>query len=219
MAKAQQKKKKKKATPAARGKPPRRRAAKAPKRAATRRAKPKAAAARATPRRWYDRYLASPAGRAHAHDPPASGNAAYWRVPVKARAAHVARLFRGSPRQRRLAIAIARAEQRHAEGPPRRRQNPGFSDAQAKRAYELTHWGRRGHGAVGAAGAANPGHGTAVTLGRLVAVTYETRKGSDRQPVHYEHEFEGRRPVLAFHDGGLLIVGGDYTVTEHGIEG
>src|SRR5215831_96536 len=140
MAKAQQKKKKKKATPAARGKPPRRRAAKAPKRAATRRAKPKAAAARAsrrlrpakkpdacpvrayvrkcraraTPRRWYDRYLASPAGRAHAHDPPASGNAAYWRVPVKARAAHVAGLFRGSPRQRRLAIAIARAEQRHA---------------------------------------------------------------------------------------------------------
>ena len=69
------------------------------------------------------------------------------------------------------------------------------------------------------AGAANPAHGTAVKLGRLVEVTYETRKGKDRRKVHYVHEFEGNRPTLVYNAGGLIVAGGDYVIKEDGIEG
>lgn len=82
-----------------------------------------------------------------------------------------------------------------------------------------THWGRSGRGHIVRSRAADPRHGTAVKLGELQEITYRTRKGGDRQLIDYWHTFEGRKPVLAYNDGGLLIAGGDYVITEHGIEG
>ncbi len=144
-------------------------------------------------------------------------NGEYWRTPRSVRAANLRKLARGGGRQRKAAIAIARAELAH-EGPPRRR-NPAMSDAQALAEYEKTHWGERGSGKVVRAGAPDPRHGTATKLGTLVEVVYRTRKGGDRGPTDYVHAFEGRKPELVYNDGGLLIAGGDYRIREGGIDG
>ncbi len=48
---------------------------------------------------------------------------------------------------------------------------------------------------------------------------YRTRKGADRRLTEYEHDFEGRVPVLAYNEGGLFVVGGSYTIEEGGITG
>lgn len=93
----------------------------------------------------------------------------------------------------------------------------------ADKEYEATHWGRRPpHGLV-VVDAADPRSGeTFVVLGRLYAVTYETRKGKDRGPTLYEHVFSKTRPLLCYSQkqgGRLIIGGGTYKVTERGIEG
>jgi hypothetical protein len=170
------------------------------------------------PRRWFDRCLRSVTARKYARDPAAVCAAAWWRRPPAERERIVRRLERGSARERRTAVAIARAEARRADGPPRKR-NPGMSDAEARAEYERTHWGDRGRDRVQSGRAANPAHGTATQMGALYSVTYETRKGGDSEAVLYEHEFSRSRPKLAYNAGGLLIVGGDYTVKKGGITG
>lgn len=100
--------------------------------------------------------------------------------------------------------------------------------AAALREYERMHWGQKGKGQLREAWAPDPRVGVPVVMGELVAVTYRTRKGSDRNPVDYEHVFgspEGERglPLLAFNaeDGGSLLIlrtkGTTYAVEERGI--
>jgi len=57
-----------------------------------------------------------------------------------------------------------------------------------------------------------------VKLGELSEVTYKSAKFDGRQRL-YVHKFKNSRPVLAASaDGRLFIVGGDYKITERGIE-
>lgn len=150
--------------------------------------------------------------RATAHPAPH-----YWRIPLAARAAKLRRLARGTSREKRAAIAIARAERAHEGGPPKRK-NPALDDAGALAEYEDKHWGKRPRG-IRRGQAADPKYGTAVDLGELRSVVYRTTKRGDGGEADYEHEFEGERPRLAFNDGGLLVLGGDYTVRRGGITG
>lgn len=148
----------------------------------------------------------------------ARATAAYFRLPLAARAAKIRALARSGPRGRRAAVAIARLERRHEEGPPKRK-NPGMSDREAAAEYADKHWGERGRGRVRARRAPDPTHGTLAELGELTAVTYRTKKRGDTRPTDYEHEFEGKKPRLAYNDGGLVVVGGDYVIARGGITG
>jgi len=61
-----------------------------------------------------------------------------------------------------------------------------------------------------------------VELGKLHAVEYKTHKKGDGPSV-YHHDFgeeTGRRPTLAMdaENGSLHVVGGEYRVTDRGIE-
>lgn len=167
--------------------------------------------------RWYDRLATSADARKY-HD-VAKVNRAYWNLSAGDRAAAVRKLERRGRRGRRAAIAIAKLEKRHAEGArPPRRNNPGMTDAEAHAEYVRTHWGEAGKGRVHVSKSANPAHGTATKLGTLVAVVYRTNKRGDGVS-DYEHVFEGRKPTLAYNAGGLLVVGGDYTIEKGGIDG
>ena len=148
----------------------------------------------------------------------ATPNAAYWRQPRAARAANLRKLVRGTPRQKRAAVAIAKCEVA-ASKPPRRGNPRGMSDQGALAEYERTHWGERGRQRVSTARAADPRHGTATKLGKLVSVVYLTEKKGDDGPTEYEHAFEGKLPELVYNDGGLLIAGGSYHIKEGGIDG
>lgn len=141
------------------------------------------------PARWFDQCLASVSARHYARDPAAVCGAAWWRLPVARRRSIVRRLERGSPRDRRFAVGIAKAEQRRHdkargkhEGPPRRRRNPGGSVP-------------------------------------LVALAYEEQKEGDRKPHVYEHVFEGRRPRVVMRGGKLALVGGSQFTKEGWIHG
>lgn len=88
--------------------------------------------------------------------------------------------------------------------------------------YRKTHWGKRPREVV-TLHAADPGAEMALpALGELHSICYETRKGKDRRPVLYEHEFEATRPLLLYSPaqrGKLIIAGGSYKVDERGIIG
>lgn len=180
---------------------------------------------RRPPKRWFDRCLRSVAAKKYARDPAAVCAAAWWRRPPAERERIVRRLERGSHRERRTAVAIAKAEKSRADGP--RRRNPGMTDAEARAEYERTHWGDRGRDRVRRGRAADPTRGTATELGELVSVVYRTHKkervhgawGRRDKRVDWEHEFERSRPRLAYNEGGLLVVGGDYRIKAGGITG
>lgn len=70
---------------------------------------------RRPPKRWFDRCLASVEAHRHAADPAAVCGAAWWRMPARQRAAIVHRWERGSARQRRVAIAVAKAERNRVD--------------------------------------------------------------------------------------------------------
>lgn len=65
---------------------------------------------RRPPRRWFDRCLATVTAQRYARDPAAVCGAAWWNMPASQREATVRRWERGSPRERRLAVAVAKAE-------------------------------------------------------------------------------------------------------------
>jgi hypothetical protein len=96
------------------------------------------------------------------------------------------------------------------------------TDSDVKKAikdYGRVHWGQRGNGRAVQTVAANPLL-PLVELGQLVQVVYRTRKGKDRMPTDYTHEFNARGlPLLAFEKGTslLVIAGGIYHVNERGI--
>lgn len=170
------------------------------------------------PKRWFDRCLRSVAAKRYARDPAAVCGAAWWRRPPAEREAIVRRLERGNRTERRTAVGIAKAEQQRADRRPPRRGNPGMNERQAIAEYERTHWGEKGQQRIRRGSAADPRHGTATELGELVQVVYRTKKRGDGLS-EYEHFFEGPRPRLAYNAGGLLVVGGDYTVKKGGITG
>lgn len=149
----------------------------------------------------------------------ASAGPRYFRSPPEARAANILRLWRGTPREKKAAVAIARLEAEH-DGPPRKANggSAGLSDEDARREYVDKHWGDKGRGGIRTARAADPAHGTLVKMGKVIAITYATKKRGDGF-AHYEHEFEGPFPDLLFSDGGLVIAGGGYTVKRGGITG
>ena len=85
--------------------------------------------------------------------------------------------------------------------------------------YDRVHWGQRGNGRAVQTVAANPLL-PLVELGQLVQVVYRTRKGKDRMPTDYTHDFSARGlPLLAFEKNTslLVITGGIYHVSERGI--
>lgn len=95
--------------------------------------------------------------------------------------------------------------------------NPAFASARAE--YEAKHWGIPAKGARQVK-VPSP-KGSLVEMGTLKGVMYETEKKGDGPSV-YVHEFEGKRPKLAFDQSKkkrLFIVGGTYDVKDRGIEG
>jgi hypothetical protein len=95
--------------------------------------------------------------------------------------------------------------------------------------YKEKHWGQVGRQRVRSMPLPDVSKGI-TELGELVSLVYLTAKGRGGELVEYEHEFadslaaderDGKRPILAFAPGGLVIVRGPsrYTVTDRGIEG
>jgi len=100
------------------------------------------------PGRWFDRCLASVSAQRHARDPAAVCNAAWYRQPVKKRLAIVRKLERGSARDRRVAVGIAKAEQRRhdkARGAGKRKKNPGGRELYALAYVEQKPGDRKPH--------------------------------------------------------------------------
>lgn len=103
----------------------------------------------------------------------------------------------------------------------RRRRNPG--NRQVKRAadfYENFHWGERPEKVIVGADV-SPEPDVLSNIGTLVNITYLTSKGGEK--AEWTHDFGeegGKRPKLAVdsENNRLHIVGGDYKVTERGIE-
>lgn len=108
----------------------------------------------------------------------------------------------------------------------------GVATAKQQARYRTTHWGIAGDGQVLEADFARTGPFKSLGIGRTIV--YETRKGFDRDPVEYEHEWgEGARgtwraPSIEEHvctgcrcamRGALRLRGGTYRVTERGIVG
>jgi len=90
----------------------------------------------------------------------------------------------------------------------------------ARTRYRVTHWGKEGPRAFRDLSCADPSARPLVELGELVSLVYLTEKGGEGGPAEYEHEFSrSRRPVLGFHEGGLVICGGGYRVGVRGIHG
>lgn len=102
------------------------------------------------------------------------------------------------------------------------------SSRAAQREYERKHWGHKARGVARSLEVVDPSHGSLVELGRLDRVEYVTSKKGDPARATYFHDFEGERPVLAFHvcarsrcpdRGKLVIAGGSYRVEDRGIVG
>lgn len=113
---------------------------------------------------------------------------------------------------------------------PRKLVRPA-SEAELK-AYARTHGGARGRSVMRDGRVADVGPWT--SLGKGVAITYTTKKGSERELTDYRHEWGdgGPRkftpPTYRAHrcgnakcawNGAISLVGGSYTVTERGIVG
>jgi hypothetical protein len=91
--------------------------------------------------------------------------------------------------------------------------------AQARLRYVATHWGLTPK-EFEEATAPDPDAEPLTGLGELIAITYRTHKGHKRGLApDWTHKFEKSRPILAYHSGGLIIVGGDYHVSARGIVG
>lgn len=141
---------------------------------------------RRPPREWWNRCLASVSAQRHAKDPAAVCGASWWAMPSSRRARIVRELEHGSPRDRRRAVAIAKAERNRHARHGRQASKPAKTD---KRKGERPRANRR----------PNP-------LVPIHSVTYIEQKPGDRKPHLYEHEFEGRRPRLRKTDGKPLKI-------------
>jgi hypothetical protein len=95
-----------------------------------------------------------------------------------------------------------------------------MSRNRAREEYVKTHWGNRGDLPDQVLRCADPTEQFFTVLGELHSVCYETAKGHFGPNELWEHEFEGPKPLLCYSPNSrlLLIAGGRYTVTKHGIE-
>lgn len=90
--------------------------------------------------------------------------------------------------------------------------------------YARTHWGQRGAGEVSRGRVLERGRDER-RLGPVLEITYATTKGTDRETVHYWHTFgDGAKgqfvpPGLFEAAPYVMLRGGSYTVTKHGIVG
>jgi hypothetical protein len=92
----------------------------------------------------------------------------------------------------------------------------GAAHPETKRGYQRTHGGENPREALRGRISITP---ELVPVGRLYAVTYTTDKNDGTYP--YRHPFEDEaQPLVCVDATGrqLLLVGGEYTVTPHGIE-
>lgn len=91
--------------------------------------------------------------------------------------------------------------------------------AAAEALYDELRWGKAPDGVVVLeAPAVYPGQGV-TELGVLELVEYSGQKGRGR-PYIWTHPFRRRKPLLCVtEDRRLVIVGGDYEVSERGIVG
>ncbi len=108
----------------------------------------------------------------------------------------------------------------------------GSSSSAGRKEYAKTHWGKAGDGKQLTGDVLE---GDAPKLGTVLGITYATKKGDDPELVDYWHTFGDYGAVLSLRKrafippalegatvGGrqlLRLVGGSYTVTEHGIVG
>lgn len=119
------------------------------------------------------------------------------------------------------ASAKRKAPKRSKRRSGARRRNPPqqHADATLLRRFRESHWGLEASG-VKRAGAPDPRAGV-TKLGELISIVYRGPKGT-LEVFDWEHAFGTRgkgRPVLAYNESGLVIVGGTYTVNERGIVG
>jgi len=66
--------------------------------------------------RWYERVIHRPSLQRWRAYPPASVSAAWWHYPEVSRIRTVEKMAKGTPRQRRGAMQLAKAEEKHARG-------------------------------------------------------------------------------------------------------
>lgn len=179
---------------------------------------------RRPPHAWWQSCLSSVEAQRYARDPAAVCGASWWKLPAKRRAAIVRRYEHGSPRERRRAVALAKAE-RNRSGRPK--HNPRvMSRAESRaRVAELRRQGYRvklvriGSETV-VLRSRVPRDGTRRRNPReLVSLVYLEQKPGDCEPFEYEHEFEGDRPRLQMRGRSLQIRGGTYTTRGGWIEG
>lgn len=143
----------------------------------SKRAKKKKRNPRRPPSRWWQDCLSSVAAQHHAKDPAAVCGATWWRLPPARRAAIVRRLEHGSPRDRRRAVALARAERNRHDRSRRKARKP----KRAKRSKRKR----------------NP---------PAYAVAYIEQKPGDARPHVYEHVFAKPRPELRIKGRDVTIV-------------
>jgi hypothetical protein len=148
---------------------------------------------RRPPARWWEACLASVSARRYARDPAAVCGATWWSKPAAERARIVRRLERGTARDRRFAVGIAKAEQRRHHT-PRAAGKPSKGRSVRKKK--------------------NPA-GTVP----LYALSYVEQKEGDRKAHVYEHVFEGKRPRVRMRGGRLELVGGSQYTKDGWIHG
>lgn len=98
---------------------------------------------------------------------------------------------------------------------------PRHRDPEVQRALDFRqefHWGIPARGI--SSRNVSPLPRVLVQLGKVHSVTYRTKKRGESAQL-FEHEFEGRHPLLAMdvRNKRLHFVGGSYTVTRDGITG
>jgi len=112
-----------------------------------------------------------------------------------------------------------RVTRRRAPPPGRSRKNPASVQAEIKRATQLFTEFRGAQPVEVRRVAVSPLPRVALTVGELLGIMYRTER--DSRMENYLHRFrKSARPILAVSPDGrtLLILGGDYRVTDRGIE-
>jgi hypothetical protein len=88
----------------------------------------------------------------------------------------------------------------------------------AARDFKRFHWDDEAREIIEATAPGVPRGAVLYQLGELVQIVYRASKAGD--VFDWEHDFKTPRPALAAtRAGGLVIVGGSYSVTDRGIVG
>jgi hypothetical protein len=136
-------------------------------------------------------------------------------VPEDATGPHLITELRNCPCKSTIAIDVS----------PKKKGNPRPTPTQinaGKLRYRIEHWGKGGTEKPRQLSCANPfdpKSGPVVTIGRLVALEYETDKLGDGMNI-YRHEVTSRDATIASVKNGRLVIGGEkIRMTLRGIVG